>query len=239
MSNILYIVVPVYNEEKNIAAVVENWYPQIMKNGGNKGSKFVVADSGSTDRTHEILKNLQKKYPNIEILSQTKKGHGEKLMALYAYAIDKGADYIFQTDSDGQTNASEFDLFWQLRDQYDAILGFRPERGDGKIRAMVEKKLCFILRICFGIRVPDANAPFRLMKASLVQKYLSKLPADYNLPNVMLTTYFVYFHENIKFHRISFQPRQHGKNSINLLKIICIGWHAVWDFIKLRCEIKE
>lgn len=34
-------------------------------------------------------------------------------MALYAYAINKGADYIFQTDSDGQTNAGEeeFDLF--------------------------------------------------------------------------------------------------------------------------------
>lgn len=238
MSNTLYIVMPAYNEETNIEAVVENWYPKIMRNGVNEGSKFVLADNGSTDRTHEILGNLQKKYPNIEILSQTKKGHGEKLMALYAYAINKGADYIFQTDSDGQTNASEFDLFWQLRDQYDAILGFRPERGDGKIRAMVEKILCFILRICFGIRVPDANAPFRLMKASLVQKYLSKLPADYNLPNVMLTTYFVYFHENIKFHRISFQPRQHGKNSINLHKIIRIGWHAVWDFKRLRCEIE-
>lgn len=199
----------------------------------------MVADSGSTDRTHEILENLQKKYQNLEILSQTEKGHGEKLMALYAYAINKGADYIFQTDSDGQTNADEFDAFWQLKDQYDAILGFRPKRGDGKIRAVIEKILCFILHICFGIRVPDANAPFRLMKTSLVQKYLFKLPADYHLPNVMLTTYFVYFHENIEFHKISFLPRQHGKNSINLYRIICIGWRAVLDFKKLRSEINQ
>lgn len=55
----------------------------------------------------------------------------------------------------------------------------------------------------------------------------------------MLTTYFVYFHENIKFHRISFQPSQHGKNSINLLKIIRIGWQAVLDFKKLRFEIER
>lgn len=199
----------------------------------------MVADSGSTDRTHEILENLQKKYPNLEILPQTEKGHGEKLMALYAYAINKGADYIFQTDSDGQTNADEFDAFWQLKDQYDAILGFRPKRGDGKIRAVIEKVLCLILYISFGVRVPDANAPFRLMKTSLVQKYLSKLPADYHLPNVMLTTYFVYFHENIKFHKISFLPRQHGKNSINLYRIMRIGWRAVLDFKKLRSEINQ
>lgn len=73
MSNILYIVVPAYNEEKNITEVVENWYPQIMKNGVSEGSRLVLEDSGSTDRTHEILGDLQKKYPNIEILSQTKK----------------------------------------------------------------------------------------------------------------------------------------------------------------------
>lgn len=239
MSNILYIVMPAYNEETNIAAVVENWYPKILNTGVSEGARFVIADSGSTDRTHEILENLQKKYPNIEILSQTEKGHGEKLMALYAYAVNEGADYIFQTDSDGQTNADEFDDFWQLRDQYDAILGFRPERGDGMVRAMIEKILCMILRHYFGIRVPDANAPFRLMKASLVRKYLSKLPDNYNLPNVMLTVYFVYFHEDIKFHKISFLPRQHGKNSINLYKIIRIGRQAILDFKKLRPEIGE
>lgn len=197
----------------------------------------MVADSGSTDRTHEILENLQQKYCHLEILSQTKKGHGEKLMALYIHAINMGADYIFQTDSDGQTNADEFNAFWRLRDQYDAILGFRPERGDGIIRAIVEKILCLILYISFGIRVPDANAPFRLMKTSLVQKYLSKLPADYHLPNVMLTTYFVYFHENVKFHKISFLPRQHGHNSINLFKITCIGCRAILEFKRLHAEI--
>lgn len=239
MGNILYIVMPAYNEEAEIATAVENWYPKLLRGGVNDRSRLVVADSGSTDRTHEILENLQKKYPHLEILSQTKKGHGEKLMALYAYAIDEGADYIFQTDSDGQTNADEFDAFWQLRDQYDAILGFRPERGDGMIRAMVEKILCLILRISFGVRVPDANAPFRLMKTSLVQKYLSKLPADYHLPNVMLTTYFVYFHETVTFQKISFQPRRHGKNSINFYRILRIGCRAVSDFKKLRTEIDQ
>ena len=40
-----------------------------------------------------------------------------------------------------------------------------------------------------GVNVPDANAPFRLMKAETVEKYLYRMPADYNLPNIILTAF--------------------------------------------------
>lgn len=43
--------------------------------------------------------------------------------------------------------------------------------------------------LIFGIRIPDANAPFRLMKSDLVEKYIIRFCDDYNLPNVMLTTF--------------------------------------------------
>lgn len=91
-------------------------------------SRLVIADSGSTDGTHDILVCLKERYPQLEILTDTEKQHGPKLIALYNYAIEHGADYIFQTDSDGQTNPDEFDSFWQLRLQYDAILGHRKVR---------------------------------------------------------------------------------------------------------------
>lgn len=103
---------------------------------------------------------------------------------------------------------------------------------------MVEKVLCGILRFIFDIKVPDANAPFRLMKTSLVRKYLKMLPVDYDLPNVMLTTYFKYYSENIRFVKIKFKPRQGGKNSVNLPKIIKIGWKALCDFYELRKQMK-
>jgi hypothetical protein len=70
-------------------------------------------------------------------------------------------------------------------------------------------------------------------------KYLPKMPDDYNLPNVMLTTYFAYFHEKVKFIEITFKPRQAGKNSINLRKIVGIGWKAVGDFVSLRKHIND
>lgn len=231
----LFLVMPAYNEEKNIAAVVEQWYP--ILEGKSDDSRLVIADSGSTDSTHEILINLQKSCPQLEILSNTGKQHGPKLIALYNYAIDKKADYIFQTDSDGQTNPAEFDAFWQLREQYSGIFGYRNVRGDGKIRAFVEHVVCFLLKIYFGVDVPDANAPFRLMKVSIVEKYLHKMPTDYNLPNIMLTTYFAYYKEKMFFKTVSFRPRQAGVNSVNIPKIVKIGCKAMGDFKKLKKDM--
>lgn len=152
--------------------------------------RLVIADSGSTDATHDILLTLKKEYPQLEILTNTGKQHGPKLIALYNYAIEHGADYIFQTDSDGQTDPREFAQFWELRDRYDAILGYRKVRGDGKSRAFVEKVVCILLKIYFGVNVPDANVPFRLMKSAVVAKYMDYFAPEYNLPNIMLTTFF-------------------------------------------------
>lgn len=232
MKNSLYIVMPAYNEEHNIRDVVEAWYPILADK--NEKSRLVIADSGSIDATHNILIKLKEKYPKLEILENTKKQHGPKVIALYDYAIKQRIDYVFQTDSDGQTNPKEFALFWNVRNKYDVILGYRTVREDGKSRAFVEKVVCFLLRIYFGVSVPDANAPFRLMRTDVIKKYLYKLPPDYNIPNIMMTTYFVHYNEKVKFKKITFKPRQGGTNSINIPNIVKIGWKALHDFSEFR-----
>ena len=175
----------------------------------------------------------------LQPLTKKNGGHGHTLLYGYRYAIEQGADYIFQTDSDGQTNPAEFHQFWENRKEYDAIIGNRVKRGDGKDRKFVENTVCFLLRMIFGVKVSDANAPFRLMKAELVEKYIDKLPEDFNIPNIMFTTYFVYHKEKVKFIEITFKPRQGGTNSINIKKIVKIGWKAVGDFYKLKKEMGE
>ncbi len=232
----LFLVIPAYNEEENIEKVVKQWYPTLA--GKSENSRLVVADSGSNDSTHAILLRLKKDFPKLEFLSNTGKQHGPKVIALYDFAIKQGADYIFQTDSDGQTNPDEFEVFWNLRNNFNGIFGYRNVRGDGKSRAFVEKVVCFLLRLYFNVNVPDANAPFRLMKADAVKKYLYDLPKDYNLPNIMMTTYFVHYGEPVKFKTITFRPRQAGKNSIDIPKIVKIGWKAIHDFRKLKKGLK-
>lgn len=224
----LYIVMPAYNEEANIESVVKDWYPILDLAG--RGSKLVIADSGSQDNTHKILKKMQKEYKNLVVVSDSLKQHGPKLIYLYKYAIKNKADYIFQTDSDGQTNPKEFKKFWKNREKYDAILGNRVVRGDGKQRKFVENTLCKILKHYFKVSIPDANAPFRLMKSSVVAKYIDRFEEDYNLPNVMLSTFFVHYKDKVKFEVITFKPRQGGKNSINIKKIVKIGFDALKDF---------
>ncbi len=238
MADTLYIVMPAYNEEDNIKNVIEAWYPLLA--GKNEQSRLVVADFGSKDNTHNVLLELKNtSYPQLEILNNNNQFHGPKVLDLYKYAINHGADYVFQTDSDGQTNPAEFDAFWQAREKYNGIFGNRTVRGDGNYRAFVEKVVCLLVKLFFGVNVPDANAPFRLMKCDSLKKYISKLPADYNIPNIMLTTYFVRYKEPYSFREISFKPRQGGENSINIPKIVKIGFNALKDFMNFRKDMRN
>lgn len=228
----LFLVMPAYNEEDNIEHVIKQWYPLLSL--GGSASRLVVADSGSSDHTHSILTELQKTHPQLVILSDTGRYHGSKVIALYKYAAKHHSDYVFQTDSDGQTSPDEFESFWNVRHDYDGIFGYRNVRGDGQSRAFVEKVVCLLLHLYFGVKIPDANAPFRLLKTSVLAKYLDRFDTNYNLPNIMITTFFVYYSEKYTFKKISFKARQGGINSINAKKIIFLGLHALKDFAAFK-----
>lgn len=230
----LYIVVPAYNEADNIENLIESWYPIVEKYHGHGQSRLVIINDGSKDNTYEIMSKCAKTRPLLVPLTKVNGGHGAAVLHGYRYAVKNEADYIFQTDADGQTNPDEFHAFWEQRKEFDAIIGARPDRQDGAGRKFVEKVLLKILKLVFGVDLPDANAPFRLMKTELVEKYILKMPSDFNLPNVMLTTYFAYYHEKIKFIDVSFKPRQAGTNSINVKRIVAIGIKAVGDFWNLK-----
>ena len=234
MSETLYIVMPAYNEEANIKATLDAWYPVIEKHNKTGNSRLVVVNDGSKDNTYKTMQEYAETHPLFVPLTKPNGGHGSTVIFAYDYAIKSGADWIFQTDSDGQTNPDEFEDFWNERDNYDAIFGNRTVRGDGKSRAFVEKVVCMLVKHYFGVKVPDANAPFRLMRADKVSKYLGKLKPDYNLPNIMMTTYFVYYKDRVTFKEISFKPREKGTNSINIKKIIKIGQQALKDFRELK-----
>ena len=234
MCDSLVIVIPAFNEDQNIADTIREWYPVVAAHDGDGRSRLLVVDDGSTDNTGCILREMSRSMPLLMVLRKPNGGHGSAVYAGYRRAIRLGADYIFQTDADGQTDAGDFEAFWNLRSGYDAVIGMRPVRGDGRWRAFIEKVLCLLLWIVFGVRVPDANAPFRLMKRELLERYIRHIPKSYPIPNVMLTTFFAYYGEHIAFRPVTFQNRKKGKGSLRHLKIARIGLRSLQSFLAFR-----
>jgi len=227
----LYIVIPAYNEEENIESVVRDWHDVAFK--VNEQSRIVVIDDGSKDNTYAKLKELQKELPRLEAVTKQNGGHGAAVLYGYRYALDNGADYVFQTDSDGQTLPSEFWQFWENREKYDMQIGFRKGRQDGLSRIVVTKTLRLVLFLQFKIWITDANTPFRLMSSCTLSEALRYIPENHNLSNVLMTVIYHKKNKSVKYYPITFRPRQGGVNSINLKKIIKIAWKALKDFASL------
>ena len=210
----------------------------ITGGGQNCGmSRLVIIDDGSSDDTYlKVCKSAETR-PLLLPLSKSNSGHGATVLYGYYYALDSGADYIFQTDSDGQTLPEEFEQFWQLRDCHDMIIGWRKNRQDGLSRLFVTKILKLVIRFSFHVRVQDANTPFRLMKADTLKEYIGLIPDGFNLSNVFLSVIYAKKNCKVKYVPITFRPRQGGVNSINLKKIIGIGKRALKDFRTLNKTI--
>lgn len=236
MSDCLYIVMPAYNEIENIKNVIEDWYPILET--AELDSRLVIADGGSTDGTLDLLYELRQTYPRMEVLSAPGTDHGTKVLLLYRHALKKGADWVFQTDSDGQTKPDEFGEFWAERNLWDGIIGKRRNRGDGLNRIVVEFVLRVYLLLFFGRFIPDANAPFRLMRAQLLAKYIDLFPEEFDLPNAVMTECFVKYKDRVVFKDVSFQPRQGGRNYMNMKRIIRIGMGSIVRFYKIRKRLK-
>ncbi len=235
MGDRLFIIIPAYNEQANIKQVVNDWYPIVEKYGTD--SRLVVIDDGSSDNTYKILQELSKERPALTALTKQNGGHGATILYGYKYALDNGADYVFQTDSDGQTLPSEFEPFWLARTKYDITIGYRNKRRDGFSRIFVTKILRLVVYICFRVYVLDANTPYRIMSASTLRENLKIIPDDFFLTNVAISAIYKKRRQKVHFIPISFRPRQGGSNSINLLKIIKVGLSSFRSFIVINDKI--
>lgn len=227
----LYIVMPAYNEAENIEATIKQWYPIVEKvRFGGADCKLVVGNDGSRDDTLRILQDLKENYPNLIPLSKNNTGHGATLLYLYRYALENNADYVFQTDSDGQTDPDEFWDLWSNRDCFDVQIGNRYSRQDGRSRKFVSTVLRVVVYLIFHEWVKDANTPFRLMNADKLEKLMTVIPNDFFLCNVAIAAIAQKWNYKVRWCNITFKPRQGGKNSINMRRIFKIGWKALWDF---------
>jgi len=223
---------PAYNEEVNIEEIVKQWHTVVEKIGSN--SRLVIFNDGSTDKTYEIMQCLKDQYSQFVPITKPNSGHGSTCMFAYNYCINTDVDYIFQTDSDGQTDPTEFWQFWENRNDFDFIIGDRTKRQDGFSRIVVTKTLKLLVWLIFGEKVKDCNTPFRLMNAKKLKPILEIIPDNFFLANVIISMLVVKRKEKYLWLPISFKPRQGGINSINLKRILKIGYKAIADFYTIK-----
>lgn len=237
----IYLVMPAYNEEANIEATIRQWYPVVERINQQTECRamLTVANDGSRDQTFAIMQGVKKDFPFFEPLDKPNSGHGATVLWLYRHAIANGADYVFQTDSDGQTRPEEFWQMWEHRHDYDFQIGYRRGRQDGWSRVLVTKTLRLVVWLLFHEWVTDANTPFRLMRSDKLQAIMDVIPEDYGLCNVAISAIAKKWNYRMTFYEITFRPRQGGVNSINMRRIFRIGWKALGDFRKINKNLNK
>ena len=233
----LYIIIPAYNEEANIANIVHEWYEVVAKT--SELSRIVIINDGSKDSTYKKLQELHDQFSQMEVITKPNSGHGATILYGYYYALKNNADYIFQTDSDGQTLASEFGQFWEQRNDFDLLIGNRINRRDGLLRVIVTKILKLILYLCFHIWLNDANTPYRLMSRDSLKHCLKLIPDNYYLTNAVLSVVYKKMNFNVVFIPITFRQRQGGENHINIKRIFIIGLNSIASFIRINKSLKK
>jgi glycosyltransferase involved in cell wall biosynthesis len=201
----LWIVAPVYNEETNLRAFVADWLPVFQKAAGGD-FVFCLVNDGSTDGSLRLLKDLASEHPQLLVINQANQGHGPAILSAYRLAIQSGADWIFQIDSDGQCDPADFEAFWHSRQNGPVHYGIRRGREDGLTRQIISKILTVFLGILTFRWIPDANVPYRLMSREALSEAIKEIPERFRLANVLLS---VLHHEmfRIEWHNIQFRRR--------------------------------
>ncbi|MBI3690950.1 MAG: glycosyltransferase, partial [Mycolicibacterium aromaticivorans] len=96
---ILDIVIPVYNEERDVAACVRRLH-QFLLDEVPYRARIVVADNASTDGTLSVARELAEELSDVEVIHLDAKGRGGALAAAWA---SSSADVVAYMDVDLST----------------------------------------------------------------------------------------------------------------------------------------
>jgi glycosyltransferase involved in cell wall biosynthesis len=204
----LWVVVPAYNEQAAITEVLVDWAGTLRKAG--VPAVIAVIDDGSQDGTRAAVRSLFPRFPEIRLFPQANAGHGRACLRGYRLALDGGAEWVLQIDSDGQCDPAGFEMFWARREGSAAVYGRRTSRDDGRLRPWISSALGILVWACSGIRVPDPNVPYRLMNRESLRAAVSRVPDDVDLANVYLAV-LQQQRGDIRWIDIGFRERSAGR----------------------------
>lgn len=233
MTESLWVVMPVYNEQESVAGVVREWLPVLRR--CKVPLTICLLNDGSTDRTHEVIEALRAEVPELLVVTKPNTGHGQTCLTGYRTALEAAATWVLQLDSDGQCPSECFEALWDARRNGLAIYGFRRQREDGVIRLLISRCVGLVGWLSFGVRVKDPNVPFRLMHRDALRDVVGRIPAELQLANVAVA---LYQERQVGIHwvDITFRQRSAGAASVQGMTFVRRGLQLFRQLRELRSD---
>ena len=175
--NILYIVIPCYNEEaviretaKQVAVKMQQLYEKELI---SEKSKVLFVDDGSKDMTWPMIEALHAENPMYTGVKLSRnKGHQNALVAGLSTAV-KYADMIVSMDADLQDDINAIDGFVQkYYEGCEVVYGVRSARKKDTFFKKFTAQAFYKLMLAMGVDIVYNHAEYRLMSKRAVEEML-------------------------------------------------------------------
>lgn len=213
------VIIPTYNEKENVERMVRTVFSLEIP------FDLLIIDDGSPDGTGEIVKTLQKEFPDkLHIIERKGKlGLGTAYITGFKWALDNDYDYIFEMDCDFSHNPEDLVRLHEAcaTKGADMAIGSRYVSGVNVVnwpmgRVLMSYFASVYVRMITGMPIQDATAGFKCYSKKVLQRInLDKIKfKGYAFQIEMkFTTWKLGF--NIVEVPIIFTDRQEGTSKMN------------------------
>lgn len=170
------IVIPVYNEEKELEANIMTLFNFCNKKMNGYSWHITIADNASMDNTPVIASTLAKKHTNISLFRLEQKGRGRAVKRVWS---DAKTDYCVYMDLDLSTDLIHLpNILTALRNGYDVAVGSRLAKGakvEGRtwVRELTSRTLnFFFIQLFFRTSFTDAQCGFKAVNRKVVDNLI-------------------------------------------------------------------
>jgi dolichol-phosphate mannosyltransferase len=207
MLNIAHsVVIPLKNEEGNIAALIEELEPVMSKLG--KEWELICIDDGSTDQTWLMLQQLSKQKPYLKLI-KFRKNYGQSSGFDAGFKKAQG-EFVISLDGDGQNDPSDIPRLLALIPSCDLVCGIRLKRKDTFVKRITSKIANRIRNALIQDGVQDTGCSLKVYRKSALEKI--KL---YHGMHRFLPALFKIEGFSIKQIEVNHRERRKGKSNYN------------------------
>ncbi len=175
MSGEPWLILPTYNEAENVQAIVTA-AGEVLEQAAPDGFRVLVVDDGSPDGTGRLADRMAGEKDWMQVLHRTEKnGIGPAYLAGFRHALDHGAGYVMEMDSDFSHDPN--DLARLLEAVYggaDLALGSRYVKGGavrewGLLRRFISEGGSTYARLVLGLQVRDLTGGFKCFRREVLE----------------------------------------------------------------------